>query len=73
MIVVDKDALKANLSVLQEMCKTVIEMADTQGIEDTNLITFSDHILSTAHWMMHTSFISIPDPKPEPLKEIQEE
>lgn len=74
MLIVDKDALKANLSLLEGMCKITRELANIPDVEDMALINSSNQILSTAHWMVQVSFISVPDPKaPEPMKEIQEE
>ena len=74
MIVVDRDALKANLSVLEGMCKATNEIVSVENVEDKDLINFSNQILSMAHWLMQISFINLPDPKPpEPMKELQEE
>lgn len=73
-IVLDKDALKSNLSLIEGMCKTTRELVDTPNIELSALINFCNQILGSAHWMVHTSFVNIPSPEPpEPLKELQEE
>jgi hypothetical protein len=73
MIIIDKDTLSANLSLLEGMCSGTKEIVNTPNVDDANIIHFCNQILSTAHWLMQMSFINIPDPKPpEPMKEIQE-